>query len=165
MKIPSEPIRKERICQNLTEAFGEELGFSIYYCKADPPLKKKIRGGTPLYYCRCNINQFCPPTTTQQANGWFATVFPLHATTTLFGCQPIFCETVFHWVGLCVFARIELTIATPDLFQPSTLPCNEPCMQITNNDRHVSQGDEHCTWKWPHLSECHSSHWLLACAS
>ena len=40
MKIPSEPIRKERICQNLTEAFGEELGFSIYYCKADPPLKK-----------------------------------------------------------------------------------------------------------------------------
>ena len=46
MKIPSEPIRKERICQNLTEAFGEELGFSIYYCKADPPLKKKI-GGDP----------------------------------------------------------------------------------------------------------------------
>ena len=46
MKIPSEPIRKERICQNLTEAFGEELGFSIYYCKADPP----------LCYCRCNIN-------------------------------------------------------------------------------------------------------------
>ena len=110
-------------------------------------------------------NQFCPPTTTQQANGWFATVFPLHATTTLFGCQPIFCETVFHWVGLCVFAGIELTIATPDLFQPSTLPCNEPCMQITNNDRHVSQVDERCTWKWPHLSECHSSHWLLVCAS
>ena len=46
MKIPSEPIRKERICQNLTEAFGEELRFSIYYCKADPPLKK--RGGTPF---------------------------------------------------------------------------------------------------------------------
>ena len=49
MKIPSEPIRKERICQNLTEAFGEELGFSIYYCKADPPpLKKKYRGGPPF---------------------------------------------------------------------------------------------------------------------
>ena len=45
MKIPSEPIRKERICQNLTEAFGEELGFSIYYCKADPPQKKE--GGDP----------------------------------------------------------------------------------------------------------------------
>ena len=25
---------------------GEELGFSIYYCEADPPLKKL--GGTPL---------------------------------------------------------------------------------------------------------------------
>ena len=49
MKIPSEPIRKERICQNLTETFGEELGFSIYYCEADPPLKKKkIGGGTPF---------------------------------------------------------------------------------------------------------------------
>ena len=48
MKIPSEPIRKERICQNLTEAFGEELGFSIYYCKADPPPKKKNRGGPPF---------------------------------------------------------------------------------------------------------------------
>ena len=48
MKIPSEPIRKERICQNLTEAFGEELGFSIYYCKADPPLKKKNRVGRPF---------------------------------------------------------------------------------------------------------------------
>ena len=48
MKIPSERIRKERICQNLTEAFGEELGFSIYYCKADPPpQKKKYRGGDP----------------------------------------------------------------------------------------------------------------------
>ena len=45
MKIPSEPIRKERICQNLTEAFGEELGFSIYYVtiakQTPPPLKKK----------------------------------------------------------------------------------------------------------------------------
>ena len=50
MKIPSEPIRKERICQNLTEAFGEELGFSIYYCKADPPpFKKKNRGGGPPF--------------------------------------------------------------------------------------------------------------------
>ena len=48
MKIPSEPIRKERICQNLTEAFGEELEFLIYYCKADPPLKKKNRGGPPF---------------------------------------------------------------------------------------------------------------------
>ena len=48
MKIPSEPIRKERVCQNLTEAFWEELGFSIYYCKADPPLKKKIGGGPPF---------------------------------------------------------------------------------------------------------------------
>jgi len=26
-------------------SLGEELGFSIYYCKADPPLKKKIEGG------------------------------------------------------------------------------------------------------------------------
>ena len=48
MKIPSERIRKERICQNLTEAFGEELGFSIYYCKADPPLKKENGGGPRL---------------------------------------------------------------------------------------------------------------------
>ena len=36
-------------------SLGEELGFSIYYCKADPPLKKKKIGGPPLYYCRCNI--------------------------------------------------------------------------------------------------------------
>ena len=44
MKMPSEPIRKEMICQNLTEAFGKELGFSIYYCKAAPPPPKKIGG-------------------------------------------------------------------------------------------------------------------------
>ena len=37
-------------------SLGEELGFSIYYCKADPPLKKEKKiGGPPLYYCRCNI--------------------------------------------------------------------------------------------------------------
>ena len=66
MKIPPKPIRKQRfpiriqwkshqgpseksgICQNLTEAFAEEFGFSVYYCKADPPLKKKIRGNPPL---------------------------------------------------------------------------------------------------------------------
>ena len=42
-------MRKERICQNLTETFGEELGFSIYYCEADPPpKKKKYRGGPPF---------------------------------------------------------------------------------------------------------------------
>ena len=28
-------------------SLGEELGFSIYYCKADPPFKKKI-GGLPF---------------------------------------------------------------------------------------------------------------------
>ena len=57
MKIPSEPRYKKR--EDLSKPYrslGEELGFSIYYCKADPPKKRKSKlGGTPLYYCRCNI--------------------------------------------------------------------------------------------------------------
>jgi hypothetical protein len=34
------------------------MGFSIYYCKTDPPKKTKIKitgGGPPLYYSRSNI--------------------------------------------------------------------------------------------------------------
>jgi len=42
------PSEKRGFVKTLPEAFGEELGFSIYYCKADPPLKKKIGGGPPL---------------------------------------------------------------------------------------------------------------------
>ena len=50
MKIPSEPRYKKR--EDLSKPYrslGEELGFSIYYCKADPPKKRKSKlGGTPL---------------------------------------------------------------------------------------------------------------------
>ena len=57
MKIPSEPIRKERICQNLTEALGKSWDFRFTIAKQGPPPKKKI--GVGLYYCRCNIIRCC----------------------------------------------------------------------------------------------------------
>ena len=41
MEIPSEPIRKERICQNFFRSLGGWSRFLIYYCESDPPLKKK----------------------------------------------------------------------------------------------------------------------------
>ena len=41
MKIPSEPIRKERICQNLTEALGTSWDFRFTIAKQTPPLKKR----------------------------------------------------------------------------------------------------------------------------
>ena len=41
MKIPSEPIRKERICQNLTEALGKSWGFQFTIAKQTTPPKKK----------------------------------------------------------------------------------------------------------------------------
>ena len=50
-----DPIRAYQKREDLSKPYrslGEELGFSIYYCKADLPLKK---GVDPLYYCRCNI--------------------------------------------------------------------------------------------------------------
>ena len=59
MKIPSEPIRKKRICQNLTEALGKNWDFLFTIAKQTaPPLKKKIGEGDPLNYCRCNIKGF-----------------------------------------------------------------------------------------------------------
>ena len=48
MKIPSEPIRKERICQNLTEALGKSWDFRFTIAKQTPPKKKKIGGDPPL---------------------------------------------------------------------------------------------------------------------
>ena len=57
-----DPIRAYQKREDLSKPYrslGEELGFSIYYCKADrPPLKKKIGEGDPLNYCRCNIKGF-----------------------------------------------------------------------------------------------------------
>ena len=54
-----DPIRAYQKREDLSKPYrslGEELGFSIYYCKADPPLKKEKKiEGPPLYYCRCNI--------------------------------------------------------------------------------------------------------------
>ena len=55
MKIPSEPIRKERICQNLTEALGKSWDFRFTIAKQTPKKTEKKLGGPPLYYCRCNI--------------------------------------------------------------------------------------------------------------
>ena len=65
MKIPSEPIRKERICQNLTEALGKSWDFRFTIAKQTPPKKK---GGPPftivnvtlLYYCYyyCDYYQY-----------------------------------------------------------------------------------------------------------
>jgi len=52
-----DPIRAYQKREDLSKPYrslGEELRFSIYYCKADPPLKKKIGGG--LYYCRCIVD-------------------------------------------------------------------------------------------------------------
>ena len=43
-----DPIRAYQKREDLSKPYrslGEELRFSIYYCKADPPLKKKIGGG------------------------------------------------------------------------------------------------------------------------
>jgi len=40
MKIPSEPIRKERICQNLIEALGKSWDFRFTIAKQTPPKKK-----------------------------------------------------------------------------------------------------------------------------
>ena len=74
MKIQSKPIRKqrfsiriqwrshqslgkrkERICRNLTEALGR-VGIFDILLQSRPPKKRKHKlGGTPLYYCRCNI--------------------------------------------------------------------------------------------------------------
>ena len=52
MEIPSEPVRKERICQNLIRSLGGECRFLVYICKSDP-IPQKNEG--TLYYCRCNI--------------------------------------------------------------------------------------------------------------
>ena len=52
-----DPIRAYQKREDLSKPYrslGEELRFSIYYCKADPPLKKKKGGG--LYYCRCIVD-------------------------------------------------------------------------------------------------------------
>ena len=46
-----DPIRAYQKREDLSKPYrslGEELGFSIYYCKADPPPKKKNRGGPPF---------------------------------------------------------------------------------------------------------------------
>ena len=46
-----DPIRAYQKREDLSKPYrslGEELGFSIYYCKADPPKKKKKKiGGDP----------------------------------------------------------------------------------------------------------------------
>ena len=55
-----DPIRTYQKREDLSKPYrslGEELRFSIYYCKAGPPPKKKI--GVGLYYCRCNIIRCC----------------------------------------------------------------------------------------------------------
>ena len=44
MEIPSEPIRKERICQNLIRSLGGESRFWVYNCEADPSKKQKNGG-------------------------------------------------------------------------------------------------------------------------
>ena len=41
VKIPSEPIRKDRVCQNLTEeALGKSGDFQFTIAKQTPPKKK-----------------------------------------------------------------------------------------------------------------------------
>ena len=42
MEIPSEPVRKERICQNLIRSLGGECRFLVYICKSDP-IPQKMR--------------------------------------------------------------------------------------------------------------------------
>jgi len=41
MKIPSGPIRKERICRNLTEALGKSWDFRFTIAKQTSPLKRE----------------------------------------------------------------------------------------------------------------------------
>ena len=54
MEIPSEPIRKEGICQNFIRSLGGDSRFLVYYCESDPPPLKtankqlKFRGGALL---------------------------------------------------------------------------------------------------------------------
>ena len=46
MRIPSEPIRKEKIFRNLTEALGKSWDFRFTIAEQTPP--KKYRGGPPF---------------------------------------------------------------------------------------------------------------------
>ena len=69
MEIPSEPIRKEKNCQNFIRSLGGESRFLVYCCKSDPPQKKRLGGGGALYYCRCNIISRIPWTR------WTVTMF------------------------------------------------------------------------------------------
>ena len=48
MEIPSEPIRKERICQNFIRSPRGESRFLVYYCESDPPLKKTMWGALTI---------------------------------------------------------------------------------------------------------------------
>ena len=55
MKIPSEPIRKERICQNLTEALGKSWDVRFTIAKQTPPKKKY--GGPPFTIVDVTLEQ------------------------------------------------------------------------------------------------------------
>ena len=63
-----------------------------------------------------------------------------HSTTTMLGCELIFCRALFHWVRLCVFARPNLTIATPDWFDFLKLKLNPPLVHWTRGKNICLQG-------------------------
>ena len=52
-------------------SLGEKLGFSIYYCKADPPFKKKNQGGLPFTIVDVTLHQ-------KINNPWFSLIRAWH---------------------------------------------------------------------------------------
>ena len=79
MKIPSEPIRKERICQNLTEALGKSWDFRFTIAKQTPPKKKY--GGPPFTIVDVTLDIHKYPTTANirsQLSKRYPTVSALH---------------------------------------------------------------------------------------